>query len=150
MNRIRLRSLRRLPGLAFLALAACGGGSEDDGGSGNMAPTVTLGAPATGTAGVAVTLTATAADPDDSVAKVEFFDGATLLGTDTSNPYSLSWTPATNGAHGLTARATEPECIRRRPTLPHLSIRRKTGPESIAAARSQRFHAAIAAADTCA
>jgi len=72
-----------------------------------MAPTVTLGAPATGTAGVAVTLTATAADPDDSVAKVEFFDGATLLGTDTSNPYSFSWTPATNGAHGLTARATD-------------------------------------------
>jgi len=107
MNRIRLRSLRRLPGLAFLALAACGGGSDDDGGSGNMAPTVTLGAPATGTAGVAVTLTATAADPDDSVAKVEFFDGATLLGTDTSNPYSFSWTPATNGAHGLTARATD-------------------------------------------
>ena len=54
-----------------------------------------------------MTLTATAADSDDTVAKVEFFDGATLLGEDTASPYSLSWTPASTGAHSLTARATD-------------------------------------------
>jgi hypothetical protein len=97
MKRTLHRPLRRLPGLAFLALAACGGGSDDDGGAANLPPTVSLAAPATALTGVAVTLTATAADPDDSVAKVEFFDGATLLGTDTSSPYALNWTPATAG-----------------------------------------------------
>ena len=106
MYRTLHRPLRRLPGLAFLALAACGGGSGDDNAA-NQPPTVSLAAPATGTTGTAVTLTATAADPDDSVAKVEFFDGATLLGTDTASPYSLGWTPTTTGTHALTARATD-------------------------------------------
>ena len=54
-----------------------------------------------------MTLTATAADSDDTVAKVEFFDGTTLLGEDTASPYSLGWTPTSTGAHNLTARATD-------------------------------------------
>jgi len=73
----------------------------------NQPPTVTLAAAATGTVGTATALTATAADPDGSVAKVEFFDGGTLLNSDTSSPYAFSWTPATAGAHSLTARATD-------------------------------------------
>ena len=74
----------------------------------NTAPVVALtGTPATGTTGTAITLAATATDSDGSVAKVEFFDGSTLLGTDTSSPYTLAWTPTTTGAHSLTARATD-------------------------------------------
>ena len=107
MNPSSFRSLRNLSGAALLVLAACGGGGNDDDSAGNMPPTVTLAAPATGSAGVALTLTATAADSDDSVAKVEFFDGATLLGQDTGSPYSLTWTPASSGVHSLTARATD-------------------------------------------
>ena len=126
MTRTPHRALRRLPGLAFLALAACGGGS-DDGGSDNQPPTVTLAAPATGTAGVAVTLTATAADSDDSVAKVDFFDGATLLGTDTSSPYALSWTPASNGVHGLTARATDSRGAATTSTVVNVTVGPTTG-----------------------
>jgi glucose/arabinose dehydrogenase len=126
MTRPPHRPLRRLPGLAFLALAACGGGS-DDGGSGNQPPTVTLAAPATGTAGVAVTLAATAADGDDSVAKVDFFDGATLLGTDTSSPYALSWTPASNGVHGLTARATDSHGAATTSTVVNVTVGPTTG-----------------------
>ena len=75
---------------ALVALVACGGGGDDDDSAANLPPTVTLTAPATGTTGVAMTLTATAADSDDTVAKVEFFDGATLLGEDTTSPYSLA------------------------------------------------------------
>ena len=100
-------SFRRFLGLVVVVLAACGGGGDDDDSAGNLPPTVTLAAPTTGTTGVAVTLTATAADSDGSVAKVEFFDAATLLGEDTSSPYSLVWTPASSGAHSLTARATD-------------------------------------------
>ena len=106
MSRTLRRRFLRPSGLALLALAACGGGSDDDDAA-NLPPTVALAAPATGMTGAAITLTATAADPDDSVARVEFYDGATLLGTDTAAPYSLGWTPTTTGTHALTARATD-------------------------------------------
>ncbi|MCY1078279.1 Ig-like domain-containing protein [Archangium lansingense] len=53
-----------------------------------------------------VTLDATASD-SRGVTKVEFYDGATLLGTDTSSPYALSWytVGVGEGAHTLTAKA---------------------------------------------
>ena len=76
----------------------------------NNPPTVTLTAPAngsTGTTGAPINLTATAGDADGSIARVEFFDGATKLGEDTTSPYALAWTPATTGAHSLTAKATD-------------------------------------------
>lgn len=74
----------------------------------NTAPVVALsGASATGITGTAIALAATATDSDGSVAKVEFFDGSSLLGTDTGSPYTLAWTPTTTGAHSLTARATD-------------------------------------------
>jgi subtilisin family serine protease len=70
-------------------------------------PTATLTAPAAGaTIKNTVTLTATASD-NFSVARVEFYGGTTLLGTDTTSPYSLSWDTRTtvNGIHELTVRA---------------------------------------------
>ncbi len=79
----------------------------DAGPATNVPPTVSLSAPATATTGVAVTLTALAADSDGSIARVAFFDASTLLGELTSPPYSLAWTPATGGARSLTARATD-------------------------------------------
>ncbi|HEY8877116.1 MAG TPA: Ig-like domain-containing protein, partial [Roseateles sp.] len=77
--------------------------------SSNVAPTVTLTSPtASGSysAGSSVTLSATAADSDGTIAKVEFFDGATSLGAVTSAPYTLSWV-ATLGSHTITAQATD-------------------------------------------
>ena len=73
------------------------------------APTVSLTAPANGatyTTAQSVTISATAADAV-GVTRVEFYDGATLLGTDTTAPYSFGWaiTSANNGSHSLTARA---------------------------------------------
>ena len=54
-----------------------------------------------------ITITATASDSDGSVTKVEFLDGTTLLGTDTSAPYSYTWRNVPSGDHSLTARATD-------------------------------------------
>jgi chitinase len=54
-----------------------------------------------------ITITATASDPGGSVTKVEFRDGATVLGQDTSAPYSFTWRNAPSGNHTLTARATD-------------------------------------------
>jgi hypothetical protein len=51
------------------------------------------------------TIKANASDSDGAILKVEFYAGSTLLGTDTSAPYSLFWRPAANGNYSLTARA---------------------------------------------
>jgi large repetitive protein len=49
---------------------------------------------------------ATASD-NVGVTQVVFYDGATVLGTDTTAPYSVSWSLvfASRGTHTLTARA---------------------------------------------
>jgi hypothetical protein len=79
-------------------------------GQGNSPPTVTLTQPADGatfTAPASVSLAATASDSDGSVSKVEFFNGATKLGEDTSAPYSFAWGGVGAGSYTLTARATD-------------------------------------------
>ncbi|PBC60135.1 cellulose 1,4-beta-cellobiosidase [Streptomyces sp. Tue6028] len=56
--------------------------------------------------GDAVPLAATAAAADGAtVSKVEFYDDTTLLGTDTSSPYTLSANGLTVGSHSLIAKA---------------------------------------------
>ncbi len=74
----------------------------------NIKPTVTLTAPGSGTSiceGVNVTISATAADSDGSIAKVEFYDGSSLLNSDNSSPYTFVWTNATSGNKTITAKA---------------------------------------------
>jgi hypothetical protein len=76
-------------------------------------PTVSITSPANGAAvsgTVAITATATAgAGYSLTIASVQFFDGATSLGTVMSSPYTVNWdtTKATNGNHTLTAKATD-------------------------------------------
>jgi hypothetical protein len=52
-----------------------------------------------------ITVTATASD-DVGVTSVQFRDGAGVIGTDSVEPYSVSWTP-TVGSHSLTAVASD-------------------------------------------
>lgn len=74
----------------------------------NTPPTVALTASATAlTLGQTVSLNATAADTDGSVAKVEFYVGTTKLGETSTAPYRLSWTPTAAGTYALTAVATD-------------------------------------------
>ena len=79
----------------------------DIGSATNQPPSVSLGAPSSANTGVAVTLTATAADSDGSIASVAFYDGSTLLGTDSVAPFTWAWTPGTAGSRSLSARATD-------------------------------------------
>ena len=75
---------------------------------GNVAPTVTLATPTvSGTAPATVSLSATAADTDGTITKVEFYNGSTLLGSDTSSPYAYSWTSVAAGTYTVTAKATD-------------------------------------------
>jgi regulation of enolase protein 1 (concanavalin A-like superfamily) len=74
----------------------------------NTVPTVSLTAPASGAtfaAPASVPLTATATDSDGSIARVEFYSGTTLLGTDTTAPYSFTWSSVVAGTYSLTAVA---------------------------------------------
>ena len=76
----------------------------------NAVPTVSLTSPANNAsfaAPASLTLTADARDSDGSISKVEFFNGTTLLNTDTSAPYSYVWTGVAAGTYSLTARATD-------------------------------------------
>jgi len=109
--------------LMATAFTACGGGygSSGGGGGGNLCggayvmcppPTVSITAPAAGavSATVAIDATATAsAQYSLTIASVQFFDGATSLGTVTTAPYTVNWdtTMTTNGSHTLTAKATD-------------------------------------------
>jgi hypothetical protein len=73
----------------------------------NTPPEAALTSPAQGTLlRGSVVLEATASD-SKAVAKVEFYRGTTLLGTDTTSPYSLSWNTVgeTDGSHVLTVKA---------------------------------------------
>jgi hypothetical protein len=76
----------------------------------NVAPSVSITAPAANTQftqGANVTITANAADSDGTVTKVEFYNGSTLLGTDTASPYSVSTATLPMGSVSLTAKATD-------------------------------------------
>jgi hypothetical protein len=78
--------------------------------SGNTTPTVSISSPVNNAAFNApanVTIQANAADADGTVTQVAFYNGTTLLGTDTSSPYSYSWTGVQAGSYTLTARATD-------------------------------------------
>ena len=81
-----------------------------DGGVINQPPTVVLTAPTTGanyTALATIDTTATASDPDGTVSKVEFYNGATLLGTATTAPFGYTWIGVAAGSYTLTAKATD-------------------------------------------
>ncbi|MER5264509.1 glycoside hydrolase family 48 protein [Actinosynnema sp. NPDC002837] len=76
----------------------------------NADPTVSLTSPTpaqTFQSGQAVPLAATAADTDGTVSKVEFLADGVVVATDTSSPYTGSWTGATVGEHAIVARATD-------------------------------------------
>ena len=76
----------------------------------NAPPAVSITAPANNAvfaAGASIALSATAADSDSTVAKVEFYDGATLLGRALAAPYGATLANAPAGSHTLTAVATD-------------------------------------------
>ncbi|GAB3740441.1 Ig-like domain-containing protein [Spirosoma lituiforme] len=80
----------------------------------NARPTVSLTSPAesaTFTAGANIELAATATDSDGTVSKVEFFNGATSLGTATTSPYAFTLTNVLAGTYTLTAKASDNDSL---------------------------------------
>ena len=79
-------------------------------GAANAAPSVSITSPSSKsqfTKGNSINITANATDTDGTIAKVEFYNGNNLLGTDTTSPYSFTWSGASTGNFTLTAKATD-------------------------------------------
>ena len=75
----------------------------------NSLPSITITSPDDGdtfVSGDTVEITAIASDFDGTIEKVEFFNGSTKLGEDTTLPYVFSWTPEV-GNYNITAKATD-------------------------------------------
>lgn len=76
----------------------------------NSPPSVMMTNPANGamfSAGENIPLKATASDADGSVSKVEFFNDGNFIGSDTTSPFSVTWSNVSAGIYALTARATD-------------------------------------------
>ncbi len=73
-------------------------------------PTVSISSPSTGatfTAPASIPISATAADTDGTVTRVDFYAGATLVGSDTASPFSVTWSGVAAGSYVLAAVATD-------------------------------------------
>jgi regulation of enolase protein 1 (concanavalin A-like superfamily) len=76
--------------------------------SSNAPPVVNLSSPTSGatfSAPATINLTATASDPENQLARVEFRSGTTVLATDTTAPFAWTWGNVAAGTYTLTARA---------------------------------------------
>ncbi|NUR72427.1 MAG: cellulase family glycosylhydrolase [Hamadaea sp.] len=76
----------------------------------NQSPTVSLTSPTAGqtfTAPATVNFAATASDADGSVARVDFLNGSTVVGSDTTSPYAYTWTGVAAGTYSVSARAVD-------------------------------------------
>lgn len=74
----------------------------------NQPPTVNITNPADGTNAVSpvtITLGAAAADSDGTISRVEFYNGSTKLGEDTTSPYSYAYAVNAAGTYTFKARA---------------------------------------------
>jgi hypothetical protein len=90
----------------------------------NQAPSVSVSSPqqsGTQYAPANIILNALATD-DKAVSKVEFYNGTTLLNTDSNAPYTFNWTNVGNGNYSLTAKAYDAEGLSKTSTAITVSI----------------------------
>jgi predicted phage tail protein len=76
----------------------------------NSPPAVNITSPANGAgfnAPATISIEANATDADGTVTGVDFYANASLIGTDTTEPYSFTWTNVPVGSYALTAKATD-------------------------------------------
>ncbi len=77
---------------------------------GNFPPTCVITQPVnnqTFTTPINITINVTATDPNGTVAKVDFYQGTKLIGSDAISPYSFTWLNPAIGTYNITAKATD-------------------------------------------
>lgn len=107
------------PGLAgtynVIAVATDGAGNKISSfpltltatGSAGVAPSISFNSPVNVLVGQTRTITVSASDPDGSVAGVQFYIDGELLGSDNSSPYQFTWRPVEARNYQLLAVATD-------------------------------------------
>ena len=89
-------------------------------------PTVSLTAPANNATYLApaahIKLSAVASDVDGTISKVEFYNGSTLLHTETVAPYGYVWKNVSLGKYILTAKATDNNGLVTTSAAVHISV----------------------------
>lgn len=89
---------------------SAGGTPGDGSGGANVAPTISITSPASGTnvpQGTSIPISTNASDSDGTVVRVDFLQGDTLIGTATQPPFTFVWQGAPAGSLKVTAVATD-------------------------------------------
>ncbi len=76
----------------------------------NIPPTVSITSPADGThftAPASIAIQVSASDSDGTVARVDYYSGSSLIGSSTTSPFGLAWSPVSAGTYSVTAVATD-------------------------------------------
>jgi regulation of enolase protein 1 (concanavalin A-like superfamily) len=112
----------------------------------NQPPLVALTAPADGTSitvGSNLSVTAAANDGDGTISRVDFFAGATLLGSDTTQPYGVTWTGIPAGTYSLTAVAIDNDGGTATSATVGVNVNATTSPPTAIAFRASVDHATL-------
>jgi hypothetical protein len=102
----RIAACRRHVVVAIVALAS----ATEAAAAKNKPPVVSIASPAaaaTFSAPATIAIIATATDADGTVARVDFYQGSTLLGSRTEPPFAYTWTGVAAGSYSLAAKATD-------------------------------------------
>jgi hypothetical protein len=100
--------LTRSPGWRLEDRTILGASSTSTPTASNSPPSITLTLSGTSFAAPAtITMNASASDPENRLARVEFFNGSTRLATDTTAPYSYTWSGVAAGSYQLRAVAVD-------------------------------------------
>lgn len=117
----------------------------------SLPPSVAMTAPAPGahiTLPANVTLTASPTpSPGSTISKVEFFQGATLVGTATTAPYSVQWANPPVGDYTLTAKVTDANTLTATSGPINVSVRLTAAGETITFLHNDVAGSPIAATD---
>lgn len=106
-------------------------------------PTTSITSPAAGaTVSGTITISANASD-NVGVTNVEFYYGTTLIGSDTTSPYSVSWntTGVANGSYNLTSKAYDSAGNNTTSTAVNVTVNNVAGPPDLTATYNSTYKA---------
>jgi regulation of enolase protein 1 (concanavalin A-like superfamily) len=112
----------------------------------NQLPTVAITTPVSGASFAApatIAIAASASDAGGSISQVQFYAGSTLLGTDTTSPYSFFWTNVAAGSYSLTTVARDNLGATRRSAAVSITVGTSTGLPTRAAFNPSPDHAVV-------
>jgi hypothetical protein len=112
----------------------------------NRPPAVSLTAPANGasyTAPALITISATASDPENQLTRVDFYNGSTLLGSDTTAPYSFTWSNVAAGTYSLSAIARDAAGLTKQSTVVSVTVSAVTAPPTGVIFQASVDHATV-------